>query len=134
MTIESADEFVRLRYSNNPADYQRAAGEEAAVGVWRDVIDRYPDARKWVAQNKTVPLEILADLASDADPEVRRMVVMKRKLTPELLDQLAVDDDEAIRMRVAMHRNVSEDTLRRLCEDSWERIREIVAERLGDSS
>lgn len=133
MTIHSADEFVRLRYSNDPADYQRAAGEEVAVGVWRDVIDRYPDARMWVAQNKTVPLEILADLVSDADAEVRHMVAMKRKLTSELLDQLAMDGDEAIRMRAAMHKNVAEETLQRLCDDSWDRIREVVAERLGDS-
>lgn len=134
MTIESADEFVRLRYSSDPSDYQRAVSGEAAVGTWRDIINRYPDARKWVAQNKTVPLEILADLASDEDPEVRRFVAMKRKLTPELLDQLAVDDDEAIRMRVALHKNVSVDTLRRLRDDSWDRIREVVSERLGDSS
>jgi hypothetical protein len=134
VTIHSADEFVSLRYSDDPANYQRAAGEEAAVDVWRDVIDRYPDARMWVAQNKTVPLEILAVLVSDADAEVRRMVVMKRKLTPELLDQLAMDDDESIRMRVAMHKNVAEETLQRLRDDSWDRIREVVAERLSDSS
>lgn len=134
MTIHSADEFVRLRCSDEPADYQRAAGDEAAIGVWRDVIDRYPDARKWVAQNKTVPLEILADLASGADVGVRRMVAMKRKLTPELLDQLAMDDDETIRMRVAMHKNVAGETLQRLRDDSWDRIREVVAERIGDSS
>jgi hypothetical protein len=134
MTIHSADEFVRLRYSDDPADYQRAAGEEAAIGVWREVIDRYPDARMWVAQNKTVPLEILADLVSDADAEVRRMVAMKRKLTAELLSQLAMDDDETVRMRVAMHKNVAEETLQRLRDDAWDRIREVVAERLGDNN
>ncbi len=133
MTIHSAEEFVRLRYSDEPADYQRAAGEEATVEVWREIIDRYPDARKWVAQNKTVPLEILADLVSDVDAEVRRMVAMKRKLTPDILERLAMDGDETIRMRVAMHKNVAEATLQRMRDDSWGRIREIVGERLGDS-
>jgi hypothetical protein len=117
VTIHSADEFVSLGYSDDPVDYRRAAGEEAAVDVWRDVIDQYPDARVWVAQNKTVPLEILAVLGSDADAEVRHMVVMKRKLTPDLLDQLSMDDDESIRMRVAMHKNVAEATLQRLRGD-----------------
>ena len=134
MTIHSADEFVSLRHSEDPANYRRAAGEEAAVDVWRDVIDRYPEARVWVAQNKTVPLEILAVLVSDADTEVRHMVAMKRKLTPELLDQLSMDDDESIRMRVAMHENVANGTLQRLRDDSWECIREFVSERLGDRS
>jgi hypothetical protein len=134
VTIHSADEFIRLRYSDDCADYQRVADEEASVDVWRDVIDRYPDARMWVAQNKTLPLEILADLVSDVHAEVRRMVAMKRKLTPELLRKLAMDDDETVRMRVAMHKNIAEDTLQRLRDDPWDRIREVVAERLGESS
>ena len=68
------------------------------MAVWRDVIDRYPDARMWVVQNKTVPLEVLAVLVSDADAKVRHLVVMKRKLTPELLGRLSMGDDESIRM------------------------------------
>ena len=101
MTINSADEFVRLRESTNPAEYHRAGHEEATLEVWRDVIERYPDMRKWVAYNKTVPLEILATLASDPDWYVRSTVAMKRKLTPDLLDQLAADKSKSIRMQVA---------------------------------
>lgn len=134
MAIESAEEFVRLRGSELPADYRRAAHEEAAGGVWREVIDRYPSMRKWVAQNKTVPLEILAELASDADVEVRHMVAMKRKLTPDILDQLAMDSDETVRMRVARHKNVAQHSLQRLRDDPWDRLREVVGERLGPDS
>lgn len=53
--IESADEFVRLRTSADPAEYQRAARDDATERTWRDVIARFPEMRFWVAQNKTVP-------------------------------------------------------------------------------
>lgn len=132
MTLRSAEEFVSLRYSADPADHRRAATEDAALSVWRDVMERYPDAKVWVAHNKTVPLEILADLSLDASVEVRHMVAMKRKLTPEILDHLAADDDESVRMRVAMHKNVTDVTLQRLRDDSWDQIRKLVAERLAD--
>jgi hypothetical protein len=134
MTLDSADEFVRLRYSADPEERRRAATEEAAPSVWRDIMERYPEARVWIAHNKTVPFEILADLSRDASAEVRHMVVMKRKLTPEILDRLAADTDESIRMRVAMHKNVADVTLQRLRDDSWDKIRHLVAERLGDKN
>ena len=71
--IESADEFVRLRPSADPADYQRAAHDEAAERTWRDVIARFPEMRVWVAQDKTVPLSILDGLRTDPDERVRSM-------------------------------------------------------------
>jgi hypothetical protein len=130
MTINSADEFIRLRESTNPAEYHRAGHEEATLEVWRDVIERYPDMRKWVAYNKTVPLEILATLASDPDWYVRSTVAMKRKLTPDLLEQLAADESESIRMQVARHRDTARSTLERLRDDPWDQIREEVRKRL----
>ncbi|GAB1644409.1 hypothetical protein [Krasilnikovia sp. MM14-A1259] len=76
--IESADEFVRLRTSEDPAEYRRAANEPAAEAIWREVIDRFPQMRFWVAQNKTVPLSILEVLRRDPDERVRSMVRAKR--------------------------------------------------------
>lgn len=76
--IDSADEFVRLRTSDDPADYNRAARDEASESTWRDVIERFPDMRFWVAQNKTVPLSVLEVLRHDADERVRHMVRSKR--------------------------------------------------------
>jgi hypothetical protein len=134
MTINSAEEFMRLRYSTNPEEYRRASNEDAAPEVWRDVIARYPDARIWVAQNKTVPLEVLAVLVSDPDPRVRSMVALKRKLTPDLLDQLAQDSNDSVRLHVAMHNNTSESTLSTLLNDPWENIREAAAKRLESNS
>ena len=76
--IESAEEFVRLRTSEDPAEYERAAQDEAADRTWRDAIERFPDMRFWVAQNKTVPLSVLEILRHDPDERVRHMVTSKR--------------------------------------------------------
>ena len=76
--IESAEEFVRLRSSEDPAEYNRAAHDSASVSTWLDVIERYPEMREWVAHNKTVPLEILEQLRNDPDERVRWMVLKKR--------------------------------------------------------
>ena len=130
MNITSADEFIRLRYSERQEDRERAVSQEASLDVWKDVIARYPDARIWVVRNKTVPLEILAILLADREPQVRYAVAMKRKLTSSLLDQLATDRDESIRMRVAMHRNTSTVTLEALRNDPWVEIRTLVSRRL----
>lgn len=76
--IASAEEFVRLRTSDDPAEYNRAAQDEASESTWREVIARFPDMRFWVAQNKTVPLSVLEILRHDSDDRVRHMVTSKR--------------------------------------------------------
>src|SRR5262249_30672705 len=90
MAIESAEEFVRLRTSERPEDYLRAAREPASSEVWDAVIDDHPDMRFWVAQNKTVPHSVLERLAVDPDSRVRWMVARKRKAGAALLAALAV--------------------------------------------
>lgn len=75
--IESAEEFVRLRTSEEPTEYRRAAHDDASEDTWRDVVERFPDMRFWVAQNKTVPLSILETLRDDPDERVRVMVRAK---------------------------------------------------------
>jgi Leucine rich repeat variant len=129
--MSSAEEFVRLRFSSDPAEYERAAHASAPVEVWRDVVERYPDARFWVAQNKTVPIEILETLAGDDDARVRVMVAHKRKAPAWLLERLAGDGNEMVRMAVARHRNTPPDVLRSLRADPWEAIRNTIDERLG---
>jgi hypothetical protein len=114
MTIDTAEEFVRLRSSEDPEEYRRAAHEEAPLAVWLDVIARFPEMRFWVAQNKTVPLEILSQLAGDDDPKVRSMVAMKRKATAEIIARLVDDPDFSVRMQAARHRNAPPPAIR--CE------------------
>lgn len=66
----TAKEFVRLRLSEDSADYLRAA------------------------HNKTVPIEVLAILARDPDARVRRWVATKNKLSPEFMMALAADEKQ----------------------------------------
>lgn len=122
--IESADEFRRLRTSDDPAEYGRAAHEEAPVAVWREVIARYPDLRSWVAHNKTVPGEILAELAGDSDPEVGLPVASKRSLAPALQLQLAGDADEGVRRLIVYNARAARAALGRLADDRWAAVAE----------
>jgi hypothetical protein len=66
--ITSAEEFARLRVSQDSQEYRRAANESVLGSVWIDVVDRFPQLRKWVAQNKTIPIMILDRLSRDSDP------------------------------------------------------------------
>lgn len=125
--IESAERFVSLRESSDPAEYRRAAQEEAEVQVWNDVIDRYPEMRQWVAYNKTVPIDILRRLARDENREVRCAVADKRKLTADMFKVLASDGDSAVRSRVAYNRKAPDAILEQLAEDPEPLVREAAA-------
>ena len=126
MAIRSADEFVRLRTSDVEQEYWRAAHEEARIEVWFDVVARYPQMRTWVAHNKTVPIEILIQLATDPDPAVRSAVADKRKLTIDLFRLLAADHDESVGARIAYNRKVPTDVLEQLASDPAKIVREAV--------
>ncbi|HEX8915040.1 MAG TPA: hypothetical protein VF796_21995, partial [Humisphaera sp.] len=52
--------------------------------------------RFWVAQNKTVPVWALRELANDADHRVRLMVAMKRRAPREVLESLLSDPAESV--------------------------------------
>ncbi len=96
--IMSADEFARLRLSDDPAEQARATHEAVVnLTIWQDVMTNYPDLKIWVVRNKTVPLEILRLLATDPDPRVRREVAGKRKVDHALFLQLMADPDESVR-------------------------------------
>jgi Leucine rich repeat variant len=130
--INSAAEFVRLRSSDNPADYTRAAEESASDEVWLAVINEYPEHRRWVAHNKTVRGHLLVLLARDDDPEVRRMVASRRAAPAEVLRALASDPDEAVRHRVACNAKAPQTILRRLASDECEFVREAALSRLDE--
>ncbi len=74
---------MRLRNSWMPEEYRRAAAEEAPLEVWAQIIERHPDMRFWVAQNKTVPLAILEVLRHDPDKRVQSMVRRNRSWAEE---------------------------------------------------
>lgn len=132
MNFQSAQEFIRLRLSDNLDDQREAAHGTAATEVWMQVLRDRPDLAYWVAQNKTVPMEVLRFIAlSDLDTDARRMVALKRKATPDLLDLLSADPDESVRRTVARHRNASDQTLLKLASDPDQDVREIASDRIG---
>ena len=102
--ISTAEEFVRLRTSDNPQEYSRAASEHAERAVWLDIVGRFPEMRIWVAHNKTVPIEVLDVLAHDLDPAVRLAVAMKNKLSDDLFLLLASDIDDGVRQRISCNK------------------------------
>ena len=121
--IHSAEEFVRLRLSSQPAEYHRAAHEEAPEAVWFRIIECYPELRQWVAHNKTVPISILAVLADDADATVRCTVAEKRTLTFTLRHKLAHDPDASVRARLAHNRKCEKVILELLATDQEALVR-----------
>ena len=130
--IESAADFVRLRTSEIPGEQYRATHDAAAVGVWRAVIEKYPDMREWVARNKTVPVEVLEELSHDPDSRVRVAVAMKRKLPEALQLVLAGDPDEGVRHRIACNAKATKRVLQMLADDDQSFVRETAIGRLED--
>lgn len=117
--LSSAEEFVKLRNSEDHSERLRAAHDSAPMHVWFDVLSKFPAMRGWVAHNKTVPIEVLAILAMDPDADVRFTVAAKRKLNLQLFDTLAKDPDESVRARVARNAKVPRHVLHQLLSDPW---------------
>jgi|1186.fasta_scaffold614432_2 hypothetical protein len=130
MTIASAEEFVRLRTSETPEDYRRAAGEDAPLDVWYAVIAQHPEMRFWVAQNKTVPTAVLELLSADADPRVRTMVASKRRASAGVLTRLAADRDDGVRAAVARNPRTPAPLLERLSGDAVAQVADVARRRL----
>lgn len=131
--IESAEEFVRLRESGDGGDYQRLKRDEAPVEVWREIIAEHPDMRFWVAFNRTVPAEVLRELAQDADWRVRDKVAGRRDTPPDVLGTLALDEHEAVASSVAGNPNTPDAALRALAEHPWDEVSDKARRRLRPS-
>jgi antirestriction protein ArdC len=128
--IATAAEFVRLRTSEDPSEYGRAAQEEAPDSVWLELIHDYPEMRRWVAHNKTVPLSILEVLSRDESAAVRSAVADKRKLTTELRRLLSQDSDAGVRARVACNAKCEREILEVLARDPEVIVRSAAADKL----
>lgn len=128
--IESAEEFVNLRSSSNPLEYERAASEQAPTHVWMDVIEHYPDMKIWVIRNKTVPLNILRLLSDDPNSNIRAAIADKRKLDEDLFEKLSQDKDESVRQRIAYNKKTPLKILEKLSSDAEEMVRSVATNRL----
>jgi len=119
--ISSAEEFKKLRESLVENEYHRAAHDEASEQVWFDVIKKYPEMKKWVAHNKSIPLSVLNVLAKDTDADVRVSVAIKRKLSRELFVLLSKDSDVSVLYTLALNPKIPHDVFDTLAEsgDEW---------------
>jgi hypothetical protein len=122
MTIISAEEFVRLRTSEDPELYMRAGKDSASGEVWLEVVEKYPEMRVWVARNYTVPVEILRMLLRDPDRLVRHAVAMKKNLTQDMFEELARDPDDLVKQGLLDSRYTPLSAIQVLANDEDERI------------
>ncbi|MEK4351584.1 hypothetical protein MKX41_12120 [Paenibacillus sp. FSL R5-0475] len=132
MMINSAEEFVRLRLSDNMEEYLKAAWDEAPFEVWLQVIETYPEMREWVAHNKAIPIEIMEILADDADERVRFNVATKNRLPESLQMKLAKDLDSSIRKRIVYNKKATFRVLTILLNDDDEDIRVLAKNRVDE--
>ena len=130
--ITSAAEFYRLRESQSPDEYHRASHDEAPTEIWMKVINQRPDMRFWVAQNKTVPIEVLEILASDSDSNVRDMVARKRKITEAIALKLAEDTDETVRVALATNKKLPPSAEAKLRRDESELVVAALNRKTGE--
>ncbi len=127
--ITSAEEFVRLRTSDEPELYMRAGRDSAPDEVWLEVIEKYPDMRIWVARNYRVPLGILRILSRDLDVLVRHAVA-KKKLPDDMFVELARDPEDLVKQSLIDNRHTPERILQLLSNDESEWIANKAKRRL----
>ncbi|WP_449602149.1 hypothetical protein [Paenibacillus sp. Marseille-Q9583] len=132
MMINSAEEFVRLRLSDNMEEYLKAEWNEAPFEVWLQVIETYPEMREWVAHNKSIPIEIMEILADDADERVRFNVATKNRLPENLQMKLAKDLDSSVRKRIVYNKKATFRVLTILLNDDDEDIRVVAKNRVDE--
>lgn len=132
--IHSAEEFIRLRTSQDPELYTRAARDFASENVWMDIIRNHPEMRVWVVANKTVPDTILKLLADDPDPGVREFVARKRKAGALILEKLSKDVNDSVRLAVACNKSTPPAILNALAHDDWGRVAHLARKRLKASA
>jgi len=127
--INSAEEFIELINSDDPASRMRAGTESASSSVWFDVIKKYPKFKVWVARNRAVPKEVVDILCVDSDPMVRHAISTKYPLDIELYSKLAKDKDESIRSSLAYNRGFPLSLLKEMAEsDSSDFVKKNASE------
>lgn len=131
LLINSAEEFVRLRESAIQSEYLRAAWAEATLEVWVEIIEKYPEMKFWVAQNKTIPLEIMEILSDDPSERVRGMIASKNRLPEHLQIKMAKDSHPSVRERIIYNKRTQAVVLQLLVHDEDESIREKARNRLA---
>ena len=132
--INSADEFKRLRESEIQEEYHRAVTDEASIEVWNEILRKYPDLAFWVAQNKTIPLEILYTLTDNENVDVRCMVARKRKIDKTIFDKLKVDVNESVRHALICNTRLSIEKKQQIKTSDSEWLEKELNEKVANKS
>lgn len=72
--INSVDEFIDLRTSDKESDIQRAMEEPAADEIWWELLEKHAELAMWVAENETIPEDVIRTLRNHYDQTVRRIL------------------------------------------------------------
>ena len=132
--IKTADEFIKLRQSEDKVEQIRAGHETAEINVWHDVIKNYPEYKRWVIYNKTIPIEILELLSLDLNPNVRSEVARKKKINDKIFDLLSVDPDENVRYALMCNTKLTLDKKRAIKTEDSEWLVKQFAEIIKNAS
>jgi len=132
--IKTADEFIRLRQSDNMEEQYRAGHDTADMSVWLDVIKTYPELKTWVIYNKTIQIEILEILCTDQDPNVRSAVARKRKINDKIFNILSIDPDENVRYALMWNTKLSLDKIKTIKVDDSEWLKKQIADKINNVS
>ncbi len=128
--IRNAEEFVRLRTSDDMVEQDMATWEEANVEVWLDIIKKYPEMKECVAHNKKIQQEILLILSDDPDWKVRSTVARKGSAGEKILWKLSKDESEAVRTGVIANRCITKEILESLLHDHVAEVSEFAMKKL----
>ena len=79
-----------------------------------------------MAQNRTIPSEIMRILAAQGDEVVRSILAEKRRLPPDLFDLLSKDPSSLVRKKVAANKKTSIDIVRSLVGDVDEEVARVA--------
>ena len=129
--ISSAEEFIKLRTSDIKEEQDRASLDSADNTTWLDIFHNYPDFRVWVVHNKTIPVEILEQLAEDENAEVRAAVARKRKINNRIFNLLSVDQDENVRYALLCNTKLQKEKKKLIKTDDSQWLKATLYEQMA---
>ncbi|HEX6445443.1 MAG TPA: hypothetical protein VF053_10170 [Streptosporangiales bacterium] len=125
--IRSVDDLVRLYTGGGTQEeFQQARWAELPVEVWFELIERFPEHRLIIQDQKRVPVDVLEALADDPAVQVREAVAEKKQLPLHLYDKLARDPHHQVREGIAAKVDRAPWLRERLANDPSYMVRRIV--------
>jgi hypothetical protein len=124
--IKTAGEFIKLCSSNDLDDCEKSLSAEAPLNVWADIVENHPSNLIDVAQNRTIPDEIMLKLIESGNEYVRAILAQKRRLKVSLFPVLAIDSNETVRKAVAANAKTPIEIVQDLMSDSVEDVAKVA--------